>query len=242
MIRLATVFLIVLSLGACAQQSYSSQDAAEIAARSGLWESALNAGDIDAIVALYTSDARLLSPNAELAEGADAVRADFGGMISAGLKVDLETIEARMAGDIGFRVGTYVLYGPDDSVVDRGKYVETWRLEDGEWRIANDIYNSDMPATTAPEARMSVTHEVRDAAHWLAAWKGENNRHQLFAKHGAEHVHVFQDTANPNRTGLVISVADMKKFQAFLESPEGAAAKQADGVIDDTMQVYIEVD
>ncbi len=160
---------IVIACVACAPTG--SQDGSAITARSEQWEQALTEGNLEDLVALYTDDARLLPPNAELARGAAAVREDFGGMIAEGLAVKLDTIEAKISGDIGYRVGTYTLTAPDGSVVDRGKYIETWRFEDGEWKISNDTWNSDMPATGSGTT-MIITHEVKDADHWFDAFQG----------------------------------------------------------------------
>lgn len=85
-----------------------------------------------------------------------------------------------------------------------------------------------------------ITHEVEDAEHWLAAWRGPDSRHKLFKDNGAKMVHTFLDPNNPNLTGLVVSVADMEKFMAMLESDEGQAAAAADGVRMDTMVLLVE--
>jgi len=119
------VLLMIVAVTACAPQG--SRESSEIAAAADRWEEALNAGDLDGVVSLYAEDCRLLPPNGEMAQGHDAVRADFGKMIAAGLKGELETIEAVVAADIGYRVGTYVLAAPDGTEVDRGKYIEVWR-------------------------------------------------------------------------------------------------------------------
>jgi len=87
---------------------------------------------------------------------------------------------------------------------------------------------------------VTITHEVEDADHWFAAWSGENSRHKAFKAHGAKHVHTMQDPNNPNMTALIIAVADMDTFKAFLESEEGQAAAAEDGVKMDTMVMYVE--
>lgn len=87
---------------------------------------------------------------------------------------------------------------------------------------------------------VSITHEVEDADHWLAAWRGENSRHKIFKAHGAEHVHTLQDPNNPNLTGLVIAVTDLDALTAFLQSEEGQAAAAEDGVKMDTMVMLVE--
>ena len=225
---------LVVFLGACAPTG--SQESSELAATTDTWTAVLNAGDVDALAALYAEDARLLPPNGAMEQGRAAVREEFGAMIAAGLKGELSTLEALVAGDIGYKVGTYKVLGPDGSVVDRGKFIEVWRQVGGAWKIANDIWNSDMPVPN-----LLVTHNVVDADRWLAAWRGPDSRHQMFAAHGAPSVRVFQSAQDPNLTGLLIGVTDMDAFQAMLESPEGAAAKAADGVADASMRVFTEV-
>lgn len=243
----ACIVLFGAALSACAPEPQSEEGMA-LTLRSDLWEDALNAGDIDRLLELYTENARVLPPNAELRSGREAVREEFGAMIAAGLGGELTSIEARQAADIGYNVGLYSLAGDDGEAVDRGKFIEIWRRgDDGQWRIANDIWNSDMPAAEAdsapPErhATMTIVHEVDDPDTWLAAWRGEQRRAQ-FRANGAAHVHVFQDPDNPNRTGLVVSLADADAFEAFLASDEARAAASEDTVNFDSLRVYREVD
>ena len=165
--RLLTLLPLFLMITGC-NQSPPPADSSVITSRSEAWETAFNAKDIDALVDLYESHARLLPPNAEMNSGGDALRAEFGAMIDAGLSVELTSIEATVSGDIGYNVGTYTLRDGDD-VADVGKYMETWhRGDDGQWRYSNDIWNSDMPAaaiaaaTKAPETHLMISHEVKD--------------------------------------------------------------------------------
>jgi ketosteroid isomerase-like protein len=244
--RLLTLFPLFLMITGC-NQSPPAADSSVITSRSDAWEAALNAKDIDALVDLYASDARLLPPNGKMKSGSAAVREEFGAMIDAGLSAELTSIDAMVSGDIGYNVGTYTLRAGADTV-DVGKYMETWRRgDDGQWRYTNDIWNSDMPVATAeePKAPMAMTHlmishEVEDADKWMAAWRGEDSRKMMFMKNGARHVHTFQDPDNPNQSGLVISVSDMDALTAMLESEEGQAAATEDGVKLDTMVILTE--
>jgi uncharacterized protein (TIGR02246 family) len=241
--KLITVLPLLLVAIGCTQ-SPPPADPSDILARSAEWETALNAGDIEAVAALYESDARLLPPNAEMQIGADAVRAIFGSMIDAGITGKLNSLETQVAGDHAYNLGTYILTA-GDTVVDTGKYMETWhRGEDGQWRYSNDIWNSDMPAASAGggNAHLLILHEVDDPEKWLAAWRGDDSRHQLFEANGAAHVHTFQNTDNPHLTGLVISVTDMDALNAMLSSEDGQAAAAADGVRADTMKMLTETE
>jgi len=241
--RKLIIALPLLLVAIACTQSPPPTDPSVIHARSAEWEAALNAGDIEAVVALYESDARLLPPNEEMQSGADAVRASFGAMIDAGLTGKLNSVDTQIAGDIAYNLGTYTLMA-GDTVVDTGKYMETWhRGEDGQWRYSNDIWNSDVPVATAGgNAHLVILHEVDDAEHWLAAWRGENSRHQLFEANGAAHVHTFQNADNPHLTGLLISVTDMDALNAMLSSEEGKAAAAEDGVRADTVKVLNEAE
>jgi uncharacterized protein (TIGR02246 family) len=232
------VLALMFAVTACAPQA--ADQSAELAALADNWETALNAGDLDGIVALYTEDCVLMPPNAEMAKGHDGARASFAGMIDAGLSGDLNTVAVAAAGDIGYRTGTYSLLTPDGTVVDQGKYTDTWRKVSGEWKIASDIWNSDL-APFAGATTIAITHDVKDADRWLAAWLGENSRRDMFAQHGVANVRVFQNPDKPTEIGLLVDLTDMEAFSAFLNSDEGAAAKAEDGVIDKGMRVYTEV-
>ena len=229
---------LLITFAACAQQG--AQPSSTIEAFAGQWETALNAGDVDGIVALYTDDCRIMPPNSPAVTGHEAARAEFASMIDAGLGIQLKTIAAVSAADLGYRVGTYALNAPDGAVIDRGKYVEVWRNVNGAWKIADDIWNSDMPAAAAGTT-MIVTHGVEDFDHWLAAWQGEDSRHEMFAEHGVPSTRLFQNLDDPNMVAVLLEVADMDAMQAFLSSPEGATAEAEDGVKVPTMKSYAEI-
>jgi ketosteroid isomerase-like protein len=232
------VLALLMFFAACAQQG--AQPSPTIEAFAGQWETALNTGDVEGIVALYTDDCRIMPPNRPLVTGREAARAEFGSMIDAGFTGKLHTIEAFSAADLGYRVGTYELNAPGGEVIDRGKYIEVWRNVGGAWKIADDIWNSDMPAAGSG-ATMIVTHEVEDFDHWLAAWQGEHSRHEMFAEHGVPGTRLFQSVDDPNTIAVLMDVTDMDAMQAFLSSPEGATAKAEDGVKDSTMKAYAEI-
>lgn len=237
--RVSGVVLSIALLAGCAAPG--AQESAEIAAGAEAWQERFQAADMDGLVSLYTEDARLLPPNGEMVSGHEAIRADFQAMIDAGLTGELQTIEAMAAGDLGYRVGTYVLNTQDGELADRGKYIEIWRRVNGEWKISNDIYNSDLPAT--PEGTVLIgTHEVGDAATWLAAWMDSDVRREQFARNGVASVRVFQSPEQENLTGLMLVVSDMEAFQAFLSSEEGMAAAAEDTVDLKTLQLVAAVE
>lgn len=140
---LSVAVLAVIAVTSCAAPPVS-QPSPEIAARSAAWTTAFQANDLETLVSFYTADARMMPPGAPMTTGHDGVRAVFVPMFEAGLTGDLESIEAVSAGDIGYNVGKYTLEASDGTLVDEGKYIEIWKLVDGEWMLANDIFNSSL--------------------------------------------------------------------------------------------------
>ena len=219
------------------------------------WNEALNNGDLDTLTMVYESDARIMPPNGETVRGAAGVRAIFGAIVEAGLTGEMAIEEITMQDNVAYKIGNYKLMD-GDNVVDAGKFIETWRKgNDDKWRISNDIWNSNNPPAPPRPAmhgqhrmqgegrrhqHMMIMHEVEDAERWLAAWRGEDSRHDLFEANGAAHVHTFQSEQNPNLTGLVIAVKDRQALEDMLASDEGRDAAAADGVIRDSMSVLTE--
>lgn len=110
------------------------------------WSTAFDAGDAAAIAAMYTEDAWLLPPNEEIQSGRAAVQQSWADFIATGLALDLEEVESAFSGDLGYKIGRYVLSTPDGTEVDRGKYMEVWKRVKGQWLIHRDTWNSSLPA------------------------------------------------------------------------------------------------
>lgn len=236
-LRIAAVLAIV-ALAACAPQA--AKPSPELAAMSERWEEGLNGGDVEMLVSMYTADAQIMPPNSPMVQGSDAVRMIFGEMIAEGITGKLETFDAAVSGDLGYRAGTYTIFAPDDTAVDSGKYIELWRKTTAGWQITHDIWNSDL-AADAGKTFVNFTHEVEDPDVWMAAWTGPNNRRELFAANGAGEIKVFMSPDDPHRVGLLVEVLDMEAMMAMLTSPEGAVAMDEDGVIESTLSFMTEV-
>ena len=100
----------------------------------------------DSLATLYTAGGQLMAPNAPAASGENLISA-FEGMAGMGVgSVDLQTSEVEAAEEFAYEVGTYSLRGEDGSEIDDGKYIVIWRVEDGEWKLHRDIFNSNRPA------------------------------------------------------------------------------------------------
>jgi uncharacterized protein (TIGR02246 family) len=115
---------------------------------------AVGRGDVEAVARFYTRDGKFLIPNAPIAIGHDAVAGMWKHLLSfpnVRLKFGPTLIEVAASGELAYDQGTYTLSfdGAKGRIEDRGKYVVVWKREDGEWRVAADIFNSDLPAAAA---------------------------------------------------------------------------------------------
>ncbi len=119
-------------------------DKTALEAGGAAWMEAFGAKDIDTLTAFYAEDAVLLPPNAPAIFGRDAIRATMQEMFAAGLGVELEDLEVKVAGNLGYKAGRYRSTAEDGSLIDRGKYIEIWSKTDGGWVLHRDIWNSSV--------------------------------------------------------------------------------------------------
>src|SRR5688572_22618369 len=106
-------------------------------------------GDSAAIAALYTDDAVAMPPNMEPVRGA-AIAGLWGSVIRMGVK-DAKFMTDDVSGNADMLAETarYEMYGADNKLLDKGKYVVVWKPVNGEWKLHRDIWNSSMPAAPA---------------------------------------------------------------------------------------------
>jgi len=48
--------------------------------------------------------------------------------LSSGIGVEINDIEVYASGDLGYKVGSYVITNPGGTTIDVGKYIEVWRM------------------------------------------------------------------------------------------------------------------
>jgi ketosteroid isomerase-like protein len=163
--KLAAIFLAgLLGLAPCMQLAAATKagpspggDQAAIRAAGESWNTAYNALNTDALVALYAADALLMPDTAPTAKGPVAIRKfllAYAGVLAGLGYTPLVTnvIEVEVSGPIGFRSGSYAVKDKTGAVVDTGKWLEIWRKSDGKWLISRDIWNSDTLPIVMPSA------------------------------------------------------------------------------------------
>ncbi len=125
-----------------ATEARSDEVRESIEATNRAFAAAFLRGDADAVAGLYTIDAQLIPPGAEVVSGRAAIAAFWKGAIEAGLTdIVLEAQEVESAGDLAYEIGSVKLVAPDGSV-SRDRYLVVWKRENGKWRLHRDIWNS----------------------------------------------------------------------------------------------------
>jgi uncharacterized protein (TIGR02246 family) len=124
--------------------------AATLRANTAAWATAYNAGNADAVVALYADDAVVMPPGAPMARGHAAIKQalvkDIAGAQAAGVTLVISAgDEAGTTGNLAWHSGTYSVTDKAGKTVDTGKYMDVSRKMGGKWRIIRDIWNSDTP-------------------------------------------------------------------------------------------------
>ena len=109
---------------------------------SSLISTAINAGDVDAILALYEPDAVSVPPTGEGTINGDARRAMFEGMVALNPTLDFRVTRTLTSGDIALVTGSWTMKGttPDGSPLDiEGAYADVLRRQnDGAWKFIID--------------------------------------------------------------------------------------------------------
>jgi ketosteroid isomerase-like protein len=157
---LVVLFAAILALFISCEQKAppDMRPADESAIRSAdeAWSKVTAAKDIEGHLAYYADDASVLSPNAPIATGKEALRtmiSQFYAMPGFAVSWQPTKVEASKGGDFGYTVGTYEMSFNDPKgkpVTDRGKYVTIWKKQaDGSWKVILDMFNSDLPLSAS---------------------------------------------------------------------------------------------
>ena len=112
------------------------------------WEAAFNAKDPAKVAALYAEDGVVNPPNESAVRGRTAIQSWAKGTMGVFTSITLTPAESTISGNVGYEAGTYS--GTMASGSDKGKYVIVLKRVGGQWLIAHDIFNSDMPPPAPP--------------------------------------------------------------------------------------------
>jgi uncharacterized protein (TIGR02246 family) len=169
MVRPKSFYLLAAAItAACAttpRVDVASEEAA-IRARSRQLVQAVTSKNADAAAAVYATDATFMAPNMPAVTGQAAIRgfwAETVAMPNVALTITPTDIDIARSGDLATEVGTYTFTaGGPQPVNDRGKYVVEYRKVGTEWKIENDIFNSDMPMPQPAPVALVVIEPAGD--------------------------------------------------------------------------------
>jgi ketosteroid isomerase-like protein len=110
----------------------------------------LRTGNDSALAAFYGPDGALFPPNEAKVTGRENIRRYWAGLkeVNATLVITPASLTFSDMADLAVEDGTWVMEisgPPAGPMKDDGKYVAIWRRYDGEWRVAQDIWNSNHP-------------------------------------------------------------------------------------------------
>lgn len=159
-VAIPTALFVLLAAPSVAQTA-----AGEIESVNQRFVQALNNGDAAMIARMYTEDAMVMPPNAEMIEGRASIQDYWRGVIEAGLKnLLLRSIRVDEYGaDAAREIGRFGVEAPgprDQTGTVEGKYVVVWRKTGGLWLHDSDIWNFTEP----PEADVGTGASSSPAA------------------------------------------------------------------------------
>ena len=141
----AAVLFLTLAHGSEAQDP-SNTDQGEIQTVLDSYEQALNASDVDAVIALYADDGVFMPSSAPTAVGIESVRAAYEYVFKT-IKLNIAfTVEEIVAdGSIAFArtgsKGSVTVLADGTTVPEENRELFVFQEEDGVWKIARYMFN-----------------------------------------------------------------------------------------------------
>ncbi|HEX2913658.1 MAG TPA: DUF4440 domain-containing protein [Chloroflexia bacterium] len=104
-------------------------------------------GDATGIAGMYTEDAVILPPDAEIIRGRENIMGMWQMVMSSGIKgASLHTLEVETWGNVAKEIGTVTMTvqppGSSETVTAKAKYVVIWKQEGDTWKMQTDIWNN----------------------------------------------------------------------------------------------------
>jgi ketosteroid isomerase-like protein len=98
---------------------------------------------------IFSKDANVYSPNSDIITGRDAIATVNTEWVNYGIKEFTEETTSFF-GNESYLIdeGTFYLRYGEDNITDKGKYINIWKKENGEWKICSSIWNTSLPLTT----------------------------------------------------------------------------------------------
>ncbi len=117
------------------------------------WLQLIRSKDASGIGQLHAQDAVILPQNENAVIGREAIVQWYVRQMQTpdyAFTFGTDQLVLSISGDMALDRGWYRFSarGPNGPINDTGKYVVVWRKIDGQWKVAADIGNTDLPAAT----------------------------------------------------------------------------------------------
>ena len=159
--------LAAVLLSACQQtpeQQTTGTQAETDSARSAItdgnarWVRWVNQNQPDSLASLYVPNGVVMPPDLPRATGRDSIVARLRPLVIPGGTLSMTSENVSVNGPIAIASGVWSYTAPaqggNPAVNLRGKYMEHWHNVDGQWLMAENIWNTDAPAPPpAPRRR-----------------------------------------------------------------------------------------
>lgn len=147
-----TLFAATLALTgfACQKKADTAAEETAIRAQDAAWNAAIVAKNDSAMAALYADNGTLMPPNEKNVTGTAAIRSFFAMLwpMNASLVITPTAITVAASGDMATDAGTYLFTAGGQS--ETGKYLVHWHKIGTDWKIVDDMWNSDNPPMPMP--------------------------------------------------------------------------------------------
>lgn len=115
----------------------------QIEAASKGFAETLSKGQAAKIADMYAEGSRVMPPNGSIVQERTKIQQFWQGFIDSGAKLSLSTSDVEAQGNVAIEVGTYEMISSDGKR-DKGKFVVIWRRHKMGWKLAYDIWNSNL--------------------------------------------------------------------------------------------------
>lgn len=96
---------------------------------------------------IFTQDAKAYPPNSDVVTGRAAISAVNSEWVNYGIK-EFREESTSFYGNEDYLIdeGKYYLRYGETDIIDKGKYINIWKKENGDWKIYSNIWNTSLPA------------------------------------------------------------------------------------------------
>lgn len=98
----------------------------------------------------YIKEGKVFAPNTDVVTGRSAIATLNLEWVNYGITEAVEkTTSFYGTEEYLIDEGTYYMVFGEENIIDKGKYINIWKKEDGEWKLFSNIWNTSLPATAS---------------------------------------------------------------------------------------------